>query len=166
MARSSNGTLLCRTQKRGLEEEAVERTGLVLDPYFSGTKAKWLLDNVPHAETLQMKGLTVWNDRYLACLEINWGARHGSFQCFTDLLYNINTMAWDPVMLEMLDIPECVLPEVVDNNAIVGETRGLGFFLTEFPWRVWQVINNPPCLVRLVLSLGVPNVLMERVRLY
>ena len=119
---------------KGLESLVTEKTGLVLDPYFSGTKAKWLLDNVPKARQRAAGGELLFGtiDTWLAWKLTGAHVTDPSNASRT-LLYNINTMDWDPEMLEMLEIPANVLPEVVDNNAVVGHTRGLGFLPDGIP---------------------------------
>ena len=76
----------CQSLKdQGLEEGITAKTGLVLDPYFSGTKARWLLENVPGVRERAEKGeILFWNHRYVAHLEVVWCTCHRSIQCFTD----------------------------------------------------------------------------------
>ena len=101
-----------------------QRTGLVLDAYFSGTKLKWLLDNVPGARARAQRGELAFGtiDTWLI-----WKLTDGRVHC-TDasnasrtLLFNIKTGAWDPELLRLLDIPPEVLPQVVASTGICAE---------------------------------------------
>ncbi|MCP5267817.1 MAG: glycerol kinase GlpK [Zoogloeaceae bacterium] len=99
------------------------RTGLLLDPYFSGTKLRWLLDYVPEARQRAERGDLAFGtiDSWLA-----WRLTKG--QCHvTDasnasrtLLFDIHRRCWDEELLALLDIPAAVLPEVVDSSGIIG----------------------------------------------
>jgi glycerol kinase len=110
----------CRQlQAAGLEAEVTRRTGLLLDPYFSGTKLAWLLDNVPGARARAERGELAFGtiDSWLV-----WKLTNGEYHV-TDasnasrtLLLDIATAAWDPFMLEQLRIPRAVLPEVVSSS--------------------------------------------------
>ena len=102
-----------------------QRTGLVLDAYFSGTKLKWLLDHVPGARARAQRGELAFGtiDTWLI-----WQLTQGRMHC-TDasnasrtLLFNIKTGAWDPELLRLLDIPPEVLPQVVASTGICAET--------------------------------------------
>ncbi|MEP7327849.1 MAG: glycerol kinase GlpK [Betaproteobacteria bacterium] len=101
-----------------------DRTGLVLDAYFSGTKLKWLLDNVPGARARATRGELAFGtiDTWLI-----WQLTGGRVHC-TDasnasrtLLFNIQTGAWDPELLRLLDIPAEVLPRVVASTGVCAE---------------------------------------------
>ncbi len=110
----------CRQlQAAGLEAEVTRRTGLLLDPYFSGTKLAWLLDHVPGARARAERGELAFGtiDSWLV-----WQLTHGACHV-TDasnasrtLLLDITTAAWDPFMLEQLRIPRAVLPEIVASS--------------------------------------------------
>jgi glycerol kinase len=110
----------CRQlQAAGLEAEVTRRTGLLLDPYFSGTKLGWLLDNVPGARARAERGELAFGtiDSWLV-----WKLTNGEYHV-TDasnasrtLLLDIATAAWDPFMLEQLRIPRAVLPQVIASS--------------------------------------------------
>ena len=109
----------------GLEAEVQKRTGLVLDPYFSGTKVKWILDNVDGARDKALRGELAFGtvDSWLV-----WNLTGGRLHV-TDvtnasrtMLYNINDLQWDGDQLAMLDIPKSLLPKVVASSGLVGET--------------------------------------------
>jgi len=103
-----------------------EKTGLVLDAYFSGTKVKWLLDNVEGARERAEKGELAFGtiDSWLI-----WNFTQGETHV-TDvtnasrtLLFNINKMEWDEELLELMDIPESLLPEVKQSSEVYGHTK-------------------------------------------
>lgn len=117
---------ICETLKyQGLEEVFREKTGLLLDAYFSGTKIKWILDNVPGARKEAENGNLLFGtiDTWLI-----WNLTKGKIHV-TDysnasrtLLFNIKDLRWDDEILEILDIPECILPEVRPSSEIYGYT--------------------------------------------
>ena len=102
-----------------------ERTGLLIDPYFSATKLRWLLDNVPGARERAERGELRFGtvDSFLL-----WRLTGGRQHC-TDatnasrtLLFNIHSQQWDKQLLELLDVPPCLLPQVLDTSADFGHT--------------------------------------------
>lgn len=102
-----------------------QKTGLVLDAYFSGTKLKWILDNVQGAREKASKGQLCFGtvDTWLI-----WKLTNGK-TFVTDvsnasrtLLFNINTLEWDEELLKLFDIPKSILPEVKESSEIYGET--------------------------------------------
>ncbi len=112
-----------------------EKTGLVLDAYFSGTKLKWILDNVEGARELASEGKLCFGtvDTWLV-----WKLTRGKM-FITDvsnasrtMLFNIHTMQWDDELLQLLDIPESVLPQVKQSSEIYGETSTT-LFSTKIP---------------------------------
>lgn len=117
---------LCQTLKdKGYEELFKKKTGLLLDPYFSGTKLKWILDNIPSAKTKARNGELAFGtiDSWLL-----WKLTDGKIHA-TDvtnasrtLLYNIHDLNWDEELLEILDIPRSLLPEVRSSSEVYGET--------------------------------------------
>jgi glycerol kinase len=117
---------LCAELKADGNEPLVrERTGLILDPYFSGTKLKWILDNVDGVRARADKGELAFGtiDSFLLW-RLTGGKVHATdaSNASRTLLFDIHKGAWDPDMLRMLDIPESLLPEVKDNSTIFGET--------------------------------------------
>ena len=110
---------------KGLAEKIREKTGLVVDAYFSGTKIRWLLENVPGARADAEAGKLVFGtiDTWLI-----WNLTGGKVHV-TDysnasrtMLFNIKTLAWDDEILAELDIPRALLPEVRPSSAVYGET--------------------------------------------
>jgi len=113
----------------GHEAMVTAKTGLLLDPYFSGTKLAWLLDSVEGARARAMAGELAFGtiDTWLL-YRLTDGAVHrtdATNACRT-LLFNIHEQRWDPELLAMLNIPEAMLPEVCDNAADFGTTALLG----------------------------------------
>nr|WP_282580557.1 glycerol kinase GlpK [Sphingomonas faeni] len=117
---------LCAHLKADGNEPLVrERTGLILDPYFSGTKLKWILDNVDGVRARADKGELAFGtiDSFLLW-RLTGGKVHATdaSNASRTLLFDIHKGAWDTDMLRMLDIPESLLPEVKNNSTIFGET--------------------------------------------
>jgi glycerol kinase len=117
---------LCAQLKADGNEPLVrERTGLILDPYFSGTKLKWILDNVDGVRARADKGELAFGtiDSFLLW-RLTGGKVHATdaSNASRTLLFDIHKGVWDPDMLRMLDIPESLLPEVKNNSTIFGET--------------------------------------------
>ena len=108
---------------KGYEKIVREKTGLVLDPYFSATKIKWILENVDGAQDLAKKGDLLFGtvDTYLI-YKLTEEKNH-----FTDvtnasrtLLFNINTMEWDEDLLNLFEIPKSMMPEVLSCDGNFG----------------------------------------------
>jgi len=111
-----------------MEKTIRKKTGLVVDAYFSGTKVKWLLDNVKGARAAASKGFLKFGtidswliDRLTAggshVIEISNASR--------TMLYNIKKLEWDADILKALDIPASILPEVVESSGIIGRTKNV-----------------------------------------
>ena len=117
----------CRMLKEeGLTELFRGKTGLLIDPYFSGTKLRWILENVEGARERAEKGellfgtvetWLIWN--------LTGGRVHVTdySNASRTMLFNIHELCWDREILERLDIPECMLPEVKPSSCIYGETE-------------------------------------------
>jgi glycerol kinase len=121
---------LCRElEASGAGELISSRTGLVTDPYFSGTKVKWILDNVPAARTRAKAGELAFGtvDSWLIW-HLTGGKHHVTdvTNASRTLLYNIVDGRWDPDLLKLLDVPESMLPEVVWSSERVGEATADG----------------------------------------
>ena len=123
--------LIERLKRDGLGNVVRDRTGLIPDAYFSGTKLQWLLDTVPEARARAEKGELCFGtvDSFLAS---NLCAGHPHVTDATNaartMLYNIYEHRWDDVLFRAMDIPEPVLPRVVDTSGVVGmlDKRVLG----------------------------------------
>ncbi len=100
-----------------------QRTGLVLDAYFSGTKLKWLLDHIPGARVRAERGELAFGtiDSWLAW-KLSGGRVHVTdpSNASRTLLYDIRRLRWDDELLALLDVPPAVLPRVVDSSGVVG----------------------------------------------
>ncbi len=113
-------------KERGLEEYVRHNTGLVIDAYFSGTKIKWILDNVDGARERAERGELLFGtvDTWLI-----WKLTNGKVH-ITDytnasrtMLFNIRELKWDEKMLEELDIPKSMLPDVKNSSEVYGEVN-------------------------------------------
>jgi glycerol kinase len=110
----------------GLEEYIRENTGLVVDPYFSGTKIKWILDNVEGAREDAEAGKLLFGtvDTWLV-----WKMTQGRVHVtdYTNasrtMVFNINTLQWDEKLLKELDIPLSMMPQVKSSSEVYGETN-------------------------------------------
>ena len=112
-------------KENGFEKTVKEKTGLIIDPYFSGTKIKWILDNVQGAREEAERGNLVFGniDTWLI-----WNLTKGKVHV-TDysnasrtMLFNIHELKWDEELLKVLNIPKSMLPEVKPSSYIYGET--------------------------------------------
>lgn len=119
----------CANLKReGLEPLFRRRTGLLLDPYFSGTKLAWLLDHVPGARRRAERGELAFGtvDTWLLW-QLTGGRVHAtdSSNASRTLLLNLRTGDWDSELLKILRIPRAVLPEVRDSSGVFGEVSAI-----------------------------------------
>ena len=112
-------------KQKGYEKTVREKTGLVIDAYFSATKIRWILDNIPDGQKRAERGELLFGtvDTWLI-----WNLTGGKVHV-TDysnasrtMLFNIHTLQWDKELLAMLNIPETVLPQVKPSSYIYGET--------------------------------------------
>ena len=111
-------------KERGLEADVRNRTGLVIDPYFSGTKVKWLLDNTPGLRERAERGEIAFGtiDSWLV-YQLTGGRVHITdySNASRTMLYNIYELAWDETLLALLDVPRAILPEVRPSSQVYGE---------------------------------------------
>ena len=114
-----------RLKDEGHEPSVTAKTGLIIDPYFSGTKVAWLLDNVPGARVRAERGELLFGtvDCYLLW-RLTGGKVHATdaTNASRTLLFNIHTGAWDDDLLKLLGVPRAMLPEVEDSSHRFGET--------------------------------------------
>jgi len=124
-----------KLKEDGHEKSVREKTGLVIDSYFSGTKVKWILDNVDGTRTKAENG-----DLLMGTIDtwLVWKLTDGEVH-ITDvsnasrtMLFNINTMSWDDELLELMNIPKSLLPEVKASSCVYGKTTS-SLFGTEIP---------------------------------
>ncbi|WP_299756512.1 glycerol kinase GlpK [uncultured Pontibacter sp.] len=120
---------------QGLEPLIREKTGLVLDAYFSATKIKWILDNVPGAREKAECGSLIFGtiDTWLIW-KMTGGNKHVTdvTNASRTLLYNIHTLAWDEDLLHLFGIPASMLPQVKASSEVVGHTSN-SLFSTQIP---------------------------------
>jgi len=118
----------------GHEPLFTEKTGLVLDPYFSGTKAAWMLDNIPGARQAAENGELMFGtiDAWLAWRLCGTHATDPSNASRT-LMFNIHTCDWDDELLGILNVPRATLPRICDNAEVLGHTSGLRFLPDGIP---------------------------------
>ncbi len=117
---------ICEELKaKGLSEEFHAKTGLVIDAYFSGTKVKWILDNVEGAREKAEKGELLFGtiDTWLI-YKLTGGAVHVTdySNASRTLMYNIKELKWDEKLLEYLTVPASMLPEVKPSSEVYGQT--------------------------------------------
>ena len=134
---SKQSNYICDDLKeRNLENIFKEKTGLLIDPYFSGTKIKWILDNVPIAKELMADGNLMFGtvDTWLLYkLTGNKVHKTDHTNASRTLLYNIFEKKWDNELLDILGIDKTILPEVCDSNSIFGTTARQAFLGVEIP---------------------------------
>lgn len=112
-------------KERGLTDSFRKKTGLVIDAYFSATKIRWILDHVPGARERAERGELLFGtvETWLIW-KLTKGAVHVTdySNASRTMLFNINTLEWDRDILEVLDIPESMLPEVKPSSCVYGCT--------------------------------------------
>ncbi|MCA3221559.1 MAG: glycerol kinase GlpK [Burkholderiales bacterium] len=118
---------VCATLRaQGREAQVAAATGLLLDPYFSGTKLAWLLDHVPGARARAERGELAFGtvDSWLLW-QLTGGAVHATdvSNASRTLLLNLHTLTWDDELLALFNVPRAVLPQVVPSSALLGQTR-------------------------------------------
>ncbi len=115
-----------RLRAEGLVDTIRGKTGLVIDPYFSGTKIRWILENVPGAREQAHKGELLFGtvETWLIW-KLTGGQVHVTdySNASRTMLFNINTLSWDQEILEKLQIPASMLPQAAASSCIYGETN-------------------------------------------
>ena len=125
-----------RLIKDGYKEMIHKKTGLVIDSYFAATKIKWILDHVPGAREKAAKGdlmfgtIDTWllwklSGRRVHATDVTNASR--------TMLFNIHTLEWDQDILDLLEIPQSLLPEVKPSSAIYGYTGDYHFYGVQIP---------------------------------
>lgn len=117
---------LCdRLRNRGLTDQIRQKTGLVIDPYFSATKIAWILDNVPDARAKAERGQLLFGtvETWLIW-KLTDGKAHVTdySNASRTMLFNINTLRWDEDILDILDIPASMLPKAVPSSMCYGKS--------------------------------------------
>lgn len=111
---------------KGLVDKIREKTGLIIDAYFSGTKIKWILDNVEGARELAAQGkLRFGNVDSWLVWQLTKGEVHVTdvTNASRTMLFNINDLKWDEELLDLLNIPASMLPEVKSSSEVYGHTK-------------------------------------------
>lgn len=123
-------------REKGYEETFRNKTGLLIDPYFSGTKVKWILDHVEGAREKAEKGELLFGtiDTWLV-YKLSGGKAHVTdySNASRTLMYNIYELKWDEELLEILGVPKSMLPEVRPSSEVYAKTVDYHFFGHEVP---------------------------------
>ncbi|WP_377866601.1 glycerol kinase GlpK [Bacillus sp. R86525] len=123
-------------KEKGYSEMVREKTGLLIDAYFSGTKVKWILDNVEGAREKAENGELLFGtiDTWLVW-KLSGGKAHVTdySNASRTLMFNIHDLQWDDELLDMLTVPKSMLPEVRQSSEIYGETIDYHFFGQNVP---------------------------------
>jgi glycerol kinase len=123
-------------KQQGYDDLFRKKTGLLIDPYFSGTKVKWILDNVEGAREKAEKGDLLFGtiDTWLIW-KLSGGRAHVTdySNASRTLLFNIHTLQWDEEILSILGIPKSMLPEVRPSSEVYAKTIPYHFFGVEVP---------------------------------
>ena len=134
---SRQTTEICRAYKEaGYEDRIREKTGLLLDPYFSATKIKWIFDQVPGVKERAQKGEILFGtiDTWLLW-KLSGGDVHNTdySNASRTLLYNIHQLCWDEELLALFEVPKVMLPEVKPSSCLYGYTSPEHFFGLSVP---------------------------------
>ena len=115
-----------KLKAQGLVDKIREKTGLIIDAYFSGTKIKWILDNVPGArKRAEMGKLRFGNVDSWLIWRLTRGEAHVTdvTNASRTMLFNIHTLKWDEDLLKLFDIPMSMLPEVKSSSEVMAHTK-------------------------------------------
>ena len=138
------GKAICDALKASGKSALVkERTGLLIDPYFSASGVKWILDNVPGARAAAERGeLLMGTVECWLIWKLTGGKVHATdyTNASRTLLFNVHTLGWDQEMLALFTIPASMLPEAKPCDAVFGETTVEGLF--EAPIRIAGVLGD------------------------
>lgn len=134
---SRQSTDICqRLKEEGRQSQIQEKTGLPIDPYFSATKVRWILDHVPGAQERAEKGELAFGtiDSWLVW-KLTDGEKHLTdyTNASRTMMFNIEELCWDKEILSWLDIPESLLPEVEGNSKVYGYTKNYHFLGEKVP---------------------------------
>lgn len=125
-----------KLKEQGLEESYRQKTGLVLDPYFSGSKLTWLFHNAPALKQRAASGQLAFGtiDSFLVW-RLTGGTTHVTdvSNASRTLMMDLRSLAWDDSLLEPLEVPRAILPQIVASSEIYGHTAGLDFLPDGIP---------------------------------
>ena len=128
----TRGAELCRQLRaEGRAEMVMAKSGLLIDPNFSATGIKWLLDNIPGARELGSRGeLLMGTIETWLIWKLTGGKVHATdyTNASRTMLFNIHTLHWDDDLLQLFDIPRSMMPEILPCDAVYGETTCEGLF--------------------------------------
>ena len=117
-------TLCEELKQKGMSQPIREKTGLIVDAYFSATKLRWILDHIPQGQRRAQQGDLLFGtvDSWLVW-NLTGGAVHVTdySNASRTMLFNIHTLQWDKELLAALDIPEAILPQVMPSSQVYGE---------------------------------------------
>ena len=136
--------LCAELKKAGHEKMVTDKTGLLLDPYFSGTKIAWILENVAGARAAAEKGaLAVGTIDCFLLWRLTGGKAHASdaTNASRTLLLDIRKGAWDADLLKLLGVPASLLPQVVDCSGDLGVTTA-DFLGAPVPSSAWPATSR------------------------
>lgn len=123
-------------KRKGLEKKIRSKTGLVLDPYFSGTKMNWMLNNIESVKAAQKNARLKFGtiDSFLLN-RLTAGKVHKTdvSNASRTLLMELKSTRWDPELLKLFGVPRETLPEISDSSGPFGKTKGLGFLPDGIP---------------------------------
>lgn len=123
-------------KEQGSEDMIRRKTGLVIDPYFSGSKIKWILDNVEGARERAENGELLFGtiDTWITW-KLSGGEAHVTdySNASRTMLYNIHKLCWDQKLLDLFGVPECMLPEVKPSSYVYAHTAEYHFFNQRIP---------------------------------
>ncbi len=129
----------------GYENLIHQKTGLIINPYFSATKIKWILDNVSGVKERALRGELLFGtvETYLVW-KLTGGIVHVTdyTNASRTMLFNIHTLTWDEELLSLLDVPSSILPKVVNSSGIVGEAIVLSEFMPDNILKVASIVGD------------------------
>ena len=125
-----------KLKKKGVEPLIRKKTGLVIDPYFTASKVRWILDNVPGAKTKAAQGKLAFGtiDSFLLW-RLTGGQEHATdvSNASRTQLMDIHKGDWDPQLLKLFGVPDSLLPEIRASSGVLGETQKLDFLPNGIP---------------------------------
>lgn len=128
--------IAAKLEQAGYGDMIHEKTGLLIDPYFSATKIRWILDHVDGAQARAEKGELLFGtiDTWILW-KLSGGAAHVTdySNASRTMLFNIHSLQWDDDILKVLNIPKAMLPEVRPNSEVYAKTKGYHFYGSEVP---------------------------------
>ena len=131
-----SASIATELKNQGHQEMFHKKTGLVIDAYFSATKVRWILDHVEGAQERAERGELLFGtiDTWLVWKLTDGGAHVTDYSnAARTMLFNIHDLSWDQEILNLLQIPSAILPEVASNSEIYGYTQSYHFFGSEVP---------------------------------